>query len=55
MKEITGITRYLINVLECLPKFDSKNKYALFTYNKTRFDEKFYEHHIVSDPSFQDN
>ena len=46
-EKITGITRYLINVLECLPKFDSQNKYALFTYDKTRFDEKFYEHHIV--------
>ena len=46
-ERITGITRYLVNVLQCLPRFDSKNKYSLFTYNKTKFDEKFYEHHIV--------
>jgi len=46
-ERITGITRYLINVLQFLPRFDSKNKYSLFTYKKTKFDEKFYEHHMV--------
>jgi glycosyltransferase involved in cell wall biosynthesis len=46
-ERITGITRYLINVLQCLPRFDFKNKYSLFSYKKTKFDEKFYEHHIV--------
>ncbi len=46
-EKITGITRYLINVLHYLPQFDSKNKYSLFSYDKTKFDNKFYEHHIV--------
>jgi len=46
-ERITGITRYLINVLHYLPQFDSKNKYSLFSYDKTKFDNKFYEHHIV--------
>lgn len=46
-ERITGITRYLINVLHNLPQFDSKNKYSLFSYDKTKFDNKFYEHHIV--------
>jgi len=46
-QRITGITRYLINVLQYLPHFDSKNRYSLFSYNKTKFDDKFFEHHIV--------
>lgn len=46
-ERITGITRYLINVLHYLPQFDSKNKYSLFSYDKTKFDNKFYEHHLV--------
>jgi len=46
-ERITGITRYLINVLQFLPQSDYKNKYSLLTYNKTKFDDKFYDHHIV--------
>lgn len=46
-EKITGITRYLINVLKYLPLYDTRNNYSLFTYNETKFDEKFYEHHIV--------
>jgi glycosyltransferase involved in cell wall biosynthesis len=47
-EKITGITRYLINVLEYLPSYDKKNNYSLFAYKKTEFDENFYKHHIVS-------
>lgn len=47
--KITGITRYLINVLEYLPHYDSKNNYSLFAYRKTKFDDNFYNHHLVKD------
>lgn len=47
--KITGITRYLINVLKYLPQYDTSNKYTLFTYNKTNFDNSFYAHHLVND------
>ncbi|MBE0572449.1 MAG: glycosyltransferase family 4 protein [Ignavibacteriaceae bacterium] len=46
-EKITGITRYLINVLEYLPLYDTKNNYSLFTYKQTEFDANFYKHHIV--------
>ncbi len=46
-EKITGISRFLINVLNYLPQYDNKNSYSLFAYNKTKFDNNFYEHHIV--------
>jgi|WetSurMetagenome_2_1015567.scaffolds.fasta_scaffold04558_5 glycosyltransferase involved in cell wall biosynthesis len=48
-EKITGITRYLINVLKYLPDYDSQNNYSLFAYSKTMFDKNFYIHHLVRD------
>jgi glycosyltransferase involved in cell wall biosynthesis len=48
-ERITGITRYLINVLKYLPYYDSQNNYSLFAYSKTKFDKNFYIHHLVKD------
>jgi glycosyltransferase involved in cell wall biosynthesis len=46
-EKVTGITRYLINVLKYLPQYDTQNMYTLFTYNKTDFDSDFYIQHFV--------
>lgn len=46
-EKITGITRYLINVLQYLPRYDTKNNYSLFAYNKTEFNNNFYSHYPV--------
>jgi glycosyltransferase involved in cell wall biosynthesis len=48
-EKITGITRYLINVLKYLPQYDTWNKYTLFTYKKTNFDNDFYSQHLVKE------
>ena len=46
--KITGISRFLMNVLEYIPPFDSINKYFLFTYKETKLSDNFYSHYLIS-------
>lgn len=41
-RKITGIGRFLINLLENFPLFDKENKYFLFTYSAIKFNPEFY-------------
>lgn len=41
-RRITGIGRVLITLLNDIPRFDTKNKYYLFTYEKADFKTEFY-------------
>jgi glycosyltransferase involved in cell wall biosynthesis len=44
--KITGISRYLWNILKFLPQFDKQNKYFLFAYSKLN-DNNFYKYIFV--------
>ena len=46
-EKITGISRFLINVLKYIPNNDLINKYFLFSYQKPTFDNNFYSLNIV--------
>jgi glycosyltransferase involved in cell wall biosynthesis len=41
-RKITGIGRFLINLLENFPLYDKENKYFLFTYSKINFNPDYY-------------
>jgi glycosyltransferase involved in cell wall biosynthesis len=41
-RKITGIGRFLINLLENFPLYDKENKYFLFTYSTIKFNPEFY-------------
>ena len=41
-KDITGIGRYLQDILNGLPSFDKDNSYFLFSYDKLNFNPDFY-------------
>jgi hypothetical protein len=42
-RKITGIGRFLINLLENFPKYDKENEYYLFTYAPINFKSDFYK------------
>lgn len=39
-RKMTGIGRYLLNILRCIPKYDNQNDYFLFSYGKLTQYEK---------------
>lgn len=43
-KKITGINRVLWNFIKNIPQFDSKNRYFLYSYDDSEFNDKFYTH-----------
>lgn len=50
-KPITGIGRYLLNILNELPKYDSKNDYFIFlNKNQNHIDNTFYKYIILDKP-----
>jgi glycosyltransferase involved in cell wall biosynthesis len=44
---ITGIGRYLINILKYLPQYDKQNNYYLYAYEGTEFYHSFYNYSII--------
>ena len=46
-EKITGINRFLWNVVKFLPQFDHHNKYSLFTYSETGFNNNFYSYSYI--------
>jgi len=47
-KTITGINRYLYNIIKYLPEYDKENNYTLFTYANTSVESNFYN--VVESP-----
>ena len=46
-EKITGINRFLWNVIKILPQFDNQNKYSLFTYYDVKYEDPFYSFNYV--------
>lgn len=46
-EKITGINRFLWNVVKYLPLFDTNNKYVLFTYEGTKYRNNFYSYNYL--------
>jgi glycosyltransferase involved in cell wall biosynthesis len=40
--KMTGISRYLWNLIRFIPLYDKKNKYYLYTYDKVNYENDFY-------------
>jgi glycosyltransferase involved in cell wall biosynthesis len=44
---ITGIGRYLLNILKYIPEFDKFNKYFLYVYEGTEFKNDFFNYSVI--------